>query len=188
MASFASDIVTPTATDGAKPTTARAGDVAAAPVLDDASRPAVDRPANVAPELATADAGKPVLDRAADRMAPPTTTNAVLVPGDFRGVAVQVVDKQGNPLPEVEKLLVLDPFPSATKIDEDAVGELPMLSASYTDFRGLAPRDDDVGYLWYEGVQNVVGPQDDAATIVLDPQEIKGLYAGPGASFGGSQI
>lgn len=97
-----------------------------------------------------------------------------------------VVDEDGNPLTDVEQLLVLTPFPSSTSIDENGVGQLPMLSTTYTEFRGLAPRDDDVGYMWFEGIKNVVGPQDDEAVIVLDPTEIKGMYAGSGVDMGGS--
>ena len=143
MATFESDIAAPATTDGAKPTTDRAGDVAATPSTLDAGKPVLDRAADTSPHPTLTDAGKPVLDRASDRQTPPTLTNAVLVPGDFRGVTVHVVDTKGDPLPEVEQLLVLDPFPSSTSIDDNAVGQLPMLSASYTDFRGLAPRDDE---------------------------------------------
>ncbi|WP_239642080.1 hypothetical protein [Natrinema versiforme] len=96
-----------------------------------------------------------------------------------------VVDPDGEPLEGLEQLLVLTPFPSSTSIDENGVGQLPMLSTTYTEFRGLAPRGDDVGYMWYEGVKNVVGPQDDEAVIVLDPTEIKGMNAGNGVNMGG---
>ncbi|MFA9415181.1 hypothetical protein [Natrinema sp. HArc-T2] len=96
-----------------------------------------------------------------------------------------VVDPDGEPLEDVDQLLVLSPFPSSTSINNNGVGQLPMLSTTYTEFRGLAPRGDDVGYMWYEGVKNVVGPQEDEAVIVLDPSEIKGMNAARTVNMGG---
>jgi hypothetical protein len=180
-----SDVATPSTLDATKPVEARAGDAAPAPSTLNGTKPVEARAGDAAPAPSTLDAGKPVLDRSGNVHPGGNLRNAVLVPGDFRGVEVLVVDPRGEPLPEVEQLLVLSPFPSSTKIGDDATGSLPMLSASYTDFRGLAPRSEKVGYVWYEGVDNVVGPQDDEAVIVLDPRELKGLYAGRGAEIGG---
>jgi len=185
MASYSASTATQTTTDGTKSNAARSSDVASHPPLD-ATKPVEARAGDAAPAPSTLDAGKPVLDRGGDVHPGGKMRNAVLVPGDFRGVEVVVVDPKGDPLPEVEQLLVLSPFPSSTKINDEGVGQIPMLSASYTDFRGLAPRDEEVGYVWYEDVDNVIGPQDDEAVIVLDPAEVKGLYAGPGISMGGT--
>ena len=185
MASYSASNATQETTDGTKSNAARSSDVATPSTLD-ATKPSSSRTGDAAPAPSTLDAGKPILDRGAAVHPGGNLRNAVLVPGDFRGVEVLVVDPKGEPLPEVEQLLVLSPFPSSTKINDEGVGQIPMLSASYTDFRGLAPRSEEVGYVWYEGVDNVVGPQDDEAVIVLDPAEIKGLYAGPGVSMGGA--
>ncbi|WP_227014860.1 hypothetical protein [Natronorubrum aibiense] len=136
-------------------------------------------------DVTVADAKKPKFTRSSDGADDPTVSNAVLVPGDFRGVTVVVVDESGERLTDLEQLLVLNPFPSSTEINDEGVGQLPMLSTTYTEFRGLAPRDDNVGYMWFEGIKNVVGSQDDEAVIVLDPTEIQGMYAANGVDMGG---
>ncbi|ELY99480.1 hypothetical protein [Natrialba asiatica] len=174
-----------TPTNAGRPSAARAGSNAGRETLTNAGRPSAVRSGNDSGRQTLTNARKPVLTRSSDSIDDPTTSNAVLVPGDFRGVTVVVVDPDGEPLEDLEQLLVLTPFPSSTSIDENGVGQLPMLSTTYTEFRGLAPRGDDVGYMWYEGVKNVVGPQDDEAVIVLDPTEIKGMYAGNGVNMGG---
>lgn len=188
-AARSSSISSPISANASKPRRSRGGDLAAAPATADAGKPLRARGGDLAATPTTADAGKPVESRGRPEPLKPDMGNAVLVPGDFRGVDVLVVDPQGEPIGDVDQLLVLNPFPSSTSINENGRGVLPCLSASYTSFRGLAGRSEKVGYTWYEGgddADNVISPQDDSAVIVLDPAEIKGMDAGRGIDFGGN--
>ncbi|QFR21081.1 hypothetical protein GBQ70_11700 [Halomicrobium sp. ZPS1] len=110
---------------------------------------------------------------------------------------MEVVDPDGNPLPEVEWVMSAGVFPTAAAIDDDARGDLPCLSTTYTTFMGVARRangPDGVRYTWFNPavdddgnpLQEPIGPLDDTAQIVLDPVKLKGLSVGRGGNLGGS--
>jgi len=184
MASFSSTIQTTTSTDGSRAAAARSSDGASSSTLD-GTRPSLDRAGDVAAEQATTDAGRPSLSRAAPTPQDPSTRSGIIVPGDFRGVDVRVVDPEGEPLTEVAQLLVLYPFPVSTQIDDDGVGKLPLLKTVYSQFRGLVPKSESLGFEWYEAVEGQQIDQfQDEAVIALKPSYPGGTNAGAGVDFG----
>ncbi|NLV09359.1 hypothetical protein GOC74_05375 [Halomicrobium mukohataei] len=163
-------------------------------VTADTVRPRPERPGDAA-GAATTDTVRPRPHRRRDRAAS-TDQSAILIPAAFRPVAVEVVDPDGNPLPEVEWVMSAGVFPTAAAIDDDAQGDLPCLSTTYTTFMGVARRSggpDGVRYTWFNPatdedgnpLQDPIGPLDDTATIVLDPVKLKGLSVGRGGNLGG---
>ncbi|WP_188853272.1 hypothetical protein [Haloarcula argentinensis] len=190
---------TGTASDGETLSTERPDPQRAATVADGATtdtlRPRPRRHGDRA-DTVTVSLDRPRVTRSRDH-ATSTDRSGVLIPAAFRPVRVSVVDPDGNPLPEVEWVMSAGVFPTAAAIDGSAQGDLPCLATTYSRFMGVARRDggpNGVRYTWFSPAidadgnpqQEPIGPLDDSAEIVLDPVEIKGLYAGTGADFGGT--
>jgi len=118
-----------------------------------------------------------------------TTTSGVVIPGDFYAVDIRVVDPDGEPLKSVDWVMSAGVFPTAAKIDEEGFGTLWLLAVEYQAFMGVAERDDgNVDYTWYSRSeeQDPINPiKDDSGTIVLEPAELKGMFAGGGPAMGG---
>ncbi|MFA9418454.1 hypothetical protein [Natrinema sp. HArc-T2] len=122
--------------------------------------------------------------------------SGILIPGAFRGVEVVVVDPDGEPLENVDWVMSAGVFPTAAPVDDSGRATLPLLQTSYTEFQGIAEREGrprNVKYSWFNPatdgdgnrLQEPISPRDETGIIVLDPVEIKGMYAGKGVDMGG---
>jgi len=129
------------------------------------------------------------IDPSAATVTDSTTTSGVVIPGDFYAVDIRVVDPDGEPLKSVDWVMSAGVFPTAAKIDEEGFGTLWLLAVEYQAFMGVAERDDgNVDYTWYSRSeeQDPINPiKDDSGTIVLEPAELKGMFAGGGPAMGG---
>ena len=123
--------------------------------------------------------------------------DGIVIPGSFRQVTVRLYDEQGDPLSDANWVQSAGTFPTSARVTEAADGSAQarmwLMSVEYDEFMVLAGSGRDaVDYVWYqladsEGTpgNQTVGPQDDEADLYFSPVELKGLYAGTGADFGG---
>jgi hypothetical protein len=111
--------------------------------------------------------------------------DGLLIPGDFRSLDVEIRDTDGGLVTNAKYVLVRGSFVSGAPV-VGGKATLPLLQTSYQSFMVVV--DDPIADLtWYEGeTQTPVNPiQDDTATIVVEPVDVGGLYAGSGVDFGG---
>lgn len=117
----------------------------------------------------------------------------MLIPPGYHPVDVVVKDVETEErLSNLKYLMGRGRLSLVSEVDEHAEAKLWLRAADYEDFLGIAARaggeSADVDYAWYSSTerQPTVNPlKDETATIWLKRAELKGLWGGVGADFGG---
>lgn len=114
---------------------------------------------------------------------------SLIVPtSSFNRMAVEVVDPEGEPIPEIDWLMSANIFPTAARIDDSGVGIMWLLSVTYSNFMAVA----DIGQgrynlVWFSSVEeqtNILPTQQDFGTIVVEPVYPGNLNVRSGVSMG----
>jgi len=121
-------------------------------------------------------------------------TYGIKVPSGYSAVEVAIVDPNGQPITDLKYITASGLLSILSRVREGSNrARLWLRSAEYTDFVGIAARDVNgdgaVDYAWYSSAekQEPINPiRDDTGVIVLERQELKGMWSGSGGvDFGG---
>ncbi|WP_306056963.1 hypothetical protein [Natronococcus wangiae] len=116
------------------------------------------------------------------------TESTTLIPGSwFRELTGRAVDDRGEPIEGAKYILAMGGLPTVGQVDENGYFSVYTLRSSYDDFMLVADSGrKNVDYSWYTPVELRVEPTDDDVTLIFEPRELKGLYAGKETDLGGS--
>lgn len=119
----------------------------------------------------------------------PDLTASVGVPiptSAFRVVDVTLEDPSGKALTNLNWVGSAGIFPTLAPVDSNGRASIYLLKVHYNSFLAVADLE-SIDAVWYSTPQSdIVGPLDDEATIVLEPQKpsTSNLQVGGGASLG----
>jgi len=119
----------------------------------------------------------------------------IKISSGYSAVEVAIVDPDGQPITDLKYITASGLLSILSRVWEGSnIARLWLRSAEYTDFVGIAARDVNgegaVDYAWYSSAekQEPINPiRDDTGALVLERQELKGVWSGSGGvDFGGN--